>query len=77
MPSNLQHDLQELYQRWSGQSVQKILSFPAHGSSRQYYRILGGQGKAIGAFNRDRRENIAFLTLSTHFKQHGLPVPEI
>jgi aminoglycoside/choline kinase family phosphotransferase len=77
MPSNLQHDLQELYQRWSGQPVQKILSFPAHGSSRQYYRILGGGGKAIGAFNRDRRENIAFLTLSTHFKRHGLPVPEI
>src|SRR5262249_34558041 len=77
MPSNLQHDLQELYQRWSGQSVQKILSFPAHGSSRQYYRILGGAGKAIGAFNTDRRENIAFLTLSTHFKRHSLPVPEI
>src|SRR5438093_7977316 len=77
MLSNLQHDLQELYQRWSGQSAEKILSFPAHGSNRQYYRILGSGGKAIGVFNPDRRENIAFLTLSAHFKRHGLPVPEI
>ena len=31
----------------------------------------------IAVFNPDRRENIAFLTLSAHFKRHGLPVPEI
>jgi aminoglycoside/choline kinase family phosphotransferase len=77
MISNLQHDLQELYQRWSGQSAEKIVPFSADGSSRQYYRILGGAGTAVGAFNRDRRENIAFLTLSKHFKRHGLPVPKI
>ena len=77
MLSNLQLDLRELYQRWSGQSAEKILPFPAHGSNRQYYRLLGSGGKAIGVFNPDRRENIAFLTLSMHFKRHGLPVPEI
>src|SRR5262249_7873950 len=77
MVSNLQHDLQELYQRWSGQSVERIVPFSADGSSRQYYRILGGAGTAVGAFNRDRREKIAFLTLSKHFKRHGLPGPEI
>jgi len=77
MPLKLQQDLQELYQRWSGQSAEKILPFSAHGSSRQYYRVLGGAGTVIGAFNPDRKENIAFLTLSAHFKRHCLPVPEI
>jgi aminoglycoside/choline kinase family phosphotransferase len=77
MLSNFQHNLQELYQRWSGRSAEKILPFPAHGSNRQYYRILGSGGGVIGVFNPDRRENVAFLTLSAHFKRHGLPVPEI
>ncbi len=73
----VQHDLQRLYQRWSGQLAEGILPVSAHGSSRQYYRIAGTEGGAIGVFNPDRRENIAFLTLSAHFKRHGLPVPEI
>jgi aminoglycoside/choline kinase family phosphotransferase len=73
----VQHGLQELYQRWSGQTAERILPVSAHGSNRQYYRIAGSGGGVIGVFNPDRRENIAFLTLSAHFKQHGLPVPEI
>lgn len=73
----LRHDLQQLYQRWSGQLAERILPMSAHGSTRQYYRIVGSGGGAIGVFNPDRRENIAFLTLSAHFKRHGLPVPEI
>ena len=73
----LQHDLQQLYQRWSGQSAERILPVSAHGSTRQYYRIVGSGGGVIAVFNPDRRENIAFLTLSAHFKRHGLPVPEI
>ncbi|PYV87309.1 MAG: phosphotransferase enzyme family protein, partial [Acidobacteria bacterium] len=72
-----QHDLQQLYQRWSGQSAERILPVSAHGSTRQYYRIVGSGGGVIAVFNPDRRENIAFLTLSAHFKRHGLPVPEI
>jgi aminoglycoside/choline kinase family phosphotransferase len=32
---------------------------------------------AIGAFNRDREENRAFLELSRHFRGRGLRVPEI
>jgi aminoglycoside/choline kinase family phosphotransferase len=77
MLANLQRDLQELYQRWSGQPAERILPVSAHGSIRQYYRIVGSEGGVIGVFNPDRRENKAFLALSAHFKRHGLPVPEI
>jgi len=73
----VQDDLQELYHRWSGQLAQGILPVSAHGSCRQYYRIVGSGGGVIGVFNPDRRENIAFLTLSAHFKRHCLPVPQI
>ena len=70
-------DIQNLYQCWSGQPAKSIIPVPAHGSSRRYFRILGDRAPVIGVLNPDRKENIAFLKLSEHFKRHGLPVPEI
>lgn len=47
------------------------------GSGRKIVR-LAGQGKsAIGVLHDVRGENAAFLSLSRHFRRHGLPVPEI
>ncbi len=50
---------------------------PPSGSSREYVRITGSKKVAIGVFNPDVKENIAFLTFSRHFREKGLPVPEI
>ena len=73
----IQRELQSLYQDWSGQPAKSILPVSAHGSGRQYFRILGDREPVIGVLNPDRRENIAFLKLSAHFKRYSLPVPEI
>ena len=43
VPEN-QTDLHNLYQRWSGQPAKSIVPVSAHGSGRQYFRILGDRG---------------------------------
>lgn len=77
MKSELKKDLHQLYTSWSGVQAEDIEPLPAHGSAREYYRITDGSRTAIGTYNEDRAENIAFLEFSRHFKDTGLLVPEI
>jgi aminoglycoside/choline kinase family phosphotransferase len=77
MKPELEKDLNQLYLSWSGISPQSIEPLPAHGSARKYYRISDGSRTAIGTYNEDRPENIAFLEFSKHFYKEGLAVPEI
>ncbi|RIH64972.1 phosphotransferase enzyme family protein [Mariniphaga sediminis] len=50
---------------------------PPSGSYRQYCRLENGNRSVIGAYNADVKENTAFLSFTNHFRQKGLPVPEI
>ncbi len=77
MRPELDKDLNEIYVSWSGITPQSIEPLPAHGSARVYYRISDGSRTAIGAYNEDRAENIAFLEFSKHFQNAGLAVPAI
>ncbi len=77
MRESLKNNLEKLYLDWSGEKVQVIESLPAHGSSREYYRIKSNSQKAIGVYNEDKAENIAFLEFSKHFYRASLPVPQI
>ena len=47
------------------------------GSGRKVIRLAGEKYSAIGILYDVREENVAFLEFSRHFRQHGLPVPEI
>src|SRR5271163_2397113 len=47
------------------------------GSGRNIIRLSSGQRSAIGILYSVREENAAFLEFSRHFRQHGLPVPQI
>jgi len=47
------------------------------GSGRKIIRLASGGKSAIGILYGVREENAAFLEFSRHFRQHGLPVPEI
>jgi hypothetical protein len=47
------------------------------GSGRVIVRLTGGPYRAIGIQYPVREENVAFLEFSRHFRQCGLPVPEI
>jgi aminoglycoside/choline kinase family phosphotransferase len=47
------------------------------GSGRKVIRLASEEASAIGILYTVREENTAFLEFSRHFRQHGLPVPEI
>lgn len=77
MLKKIKQDLKAMFERWAGETAQSIEPLPAHGSDRQYFRIKSKDKSAIGAYNPDMKENIAFLTFSKHFKSLRLNVPEI
>ena len=74
---HLKSNLESIFERWSEEPAVSIDEMPAHGSDRKYYRIYGKTRLAIGTYNPDLKENIAFLSFSKHFRQIGLQVPEI
>jgi aminoglycoside/choline kinase family phosphotransferase len=77
MNMNIKSELSEMFKEWAGNEPGAIISLKAHGSERKYFRIISRKINVIGAYNKDRAENIAYLTLAKHFYQLKLPVPEI
>lgn len=69
--------LAALFAQWSGQKPHTIIELPLSGSSRRYVRLIGDKAKAIGAYNTDYKENVAFLTFTRHFLKQGIRGPEI
>lgn len=76
MPES-QKILTRLYKQWSGEEASTLTQLPLSGSDRRYYRMIGPESQAIGAWNADVFENKAFLKLADHFASNGLPVPEV
>ncbi len=76
-PMNQQQTLIRLFESWCGESHETAELLPPSGSDRRYYRLTSKNHHAIGAWNPDVRENQAFITLSRHFDDAGLPVPAV
>jgi len=53
-----------------------VYKLPQSGSDRIYYRVKG-EKSCIATVNHHVRENQTFLRFTRHFKEHGIPVPEI
>lgn len=70
-------DLIKLFEEWSQEKIISINRLPLSGSNRQYFRIISKTKKAIGVFNIEKKENIAFISFTKHFFNKGLNVPEI
>ncbi len=77
MNEGIKSNLTRLFERWAEEPALSFEPLPAHGSDRQYFRIKGRNKRAIGVYNPDLKENIAFLSFSKHFRQLNLNVPEI
>ncbi|ACF13348.1 conserved hypothetical protein [Chloroherpeton thalassium ATCC 35110] len=72
-----EENLIRLFERWSGESPEQILPLPLSGSNRRYFRLQSRRASAIGAFNPDSKENLAYTSFSVHFLSKGLPVPKL
>ncbi len=71
--------LKTLFERHFHSPVEHVrpLQGELGGSGRKIIRLAGGGASAIGILYGVREENVAFLEFSRHFREHGLPVPEI
>ena len=69
--------LSTLFQQWSGEIPTHILPLAPSGSDRIYYRLQSKTKVAVGAYNPHEQENEAFVSFAKHFREKGLPVPEI
>lgn len=69
--------IKDLFEKWSGEKMDEIILLPPSGSDREYYRVRGYSHTAIAAYNSDKKENLAFVTLTKHFFSKELPVPEL
>ncbi len=70
--------LSALYRRWSGHEPATAEQLPGAGSNRQYWRLTDAAGHSvIGCLGTSREENHAFIYLSHHFQQLGLPMPRL
>ncbi len=79
MKEQIKKDLITLFEHWSKEKAVNIepLSKLESASYREYYRVTGKNKKAIGVFNADKKENIAFLSFTKHFIEKGICVPQI
>ena len=77
MDKIIKKNLTDMFERWAAEKTVSFEALPAHGSNRLYFRLTGMSKKAIGVYNEDFKENVAFLSFSKHFYKQGLNVPEI
>jgi len=71
--------LKRLFERHFHSPVERVLPLQGQlgGSGRKIIRLSSEKLSAIGILYDVREENVAFLEFSRHFRQYGLPVPEI
>ena len=66
-----------LFREYTGQEAELSEVLPHSGSYREYVRLRRENFSAIGTYNADIKENRAFISFSRHFRESGIPVPEI
>ena len=71
--------LSQLFEQYFHSPVERVqpLQGQLGGSGRSIIRLSNRQQSAIGILYGVREENVAFLEFSRHFRERGLPVPEI
>jgi aminoglycoside/choline kinase family phosphotransferase len=69
--------LKKLYRDWAAEEAIIVSPMAQSGSYRKYFRITGKEKTALGVFNPDRKENLAFFTFTKHFLKKGLSIPHL
>ena len=69
-------ELKQLYQTHTGSPATDITELSSSGSNRRYFR-LSGPVSLIGVSGTSIEENNAFIYMAAHFREKGLPVPQV
>ena len=75
--NKIEQILTALFEKWSGIVPENIESLPMSGSSRLYFRLSNNGHSAIGVYNNDKKENLAFIKFTENFQKSNLNVPKI
>ncbi len=67
----------ELFSSVQQRTADRIEKLPQSGSDRIYFRLYAGSDTFIATYNLNKKETNTFIQFSRHFKNAGLPVPEI
>ncbi len=74
---SLLNALIDLAKQEFGESISDPVSLKGDGSDRKIYRFRQGSESWVGVTNPHHDENYAFIVLSQHLAQRGIPVPHI
>jgi len=77
MQETIKANVKKLFSKTFSEDIISIVQLPISGSARLYFRILSASNSVIATYNKDKKENFAFLYLSKLFKKNGINVPEI
>jgi len=66
-----------LFENWAGEALVKTTPLAQSGSDRQYFRMVSANKTALGVYNNDSKENLAFIEFTKHFLKKGMRVPQI
>ncbi len=69
--------LADLFKKRFSENVTSTEVLPPSGSYREYIRLKSANYTAIGTWNKDEKENNAFVNFSFQLRSTGLNVPEI
>ena len=71
------HNLEILFQQYTGHKPNTITELAASGSNRKYFRIACDSKVLIGVEGTSVEENNAFMAMAQHFVSKSLPVPQV
>lgn len=71
------NELENLFFNYTHQSVKTIRELSASGSNRRYFRLESENYSLIGVEGTSVEENNAFISMSKHFAERKLPVPQV
>ena len=70
-------EIKDTFLLFSHEPISAVEKLPQSGSDRTYFRIYTLATSYIATHNLNRRETSTFVEFSRHFKQYGVPVPEV
>jgi len=73
----IENQLTDLFIEWYGTSPNSILQLPNSGSNRIYYRLKKEMTSAIGVYNANYKENVAFIDFTKQLGNARINVPQI
>jgi len=69
--------LENLFKEWAKTQSSDLERLPISGSNRQYFRLSSENKCAVGVYNEDLKENIAFTSFSKHFTEKKINTPKL